>query len=174
MPPFLVMGAGYESLGAAQVTGESGAENIYSYTMVDPDTEEWAGFVKRWKGMYGEKSYPFSFSASAYDTMYWIKEVYEKAGHKDPEGILEVMEKTSFKKVGIGAMGPKGLYGANKGAVVGIMQFKPGATELHPSFGLHEALVAKYDVPGHDLPELIEKVKGMERLLPGKSYPKAG
>ena len=99
-----------------------------------------------------------------------MKEAFEKAGTKDPDVVMDVMHNTSFQNVCISPMGPLGPYGSNMGAKGAIVQFLPGSCELDPSFGLHPVLVRTYETPDKTMVEILEEMKGMERLLSGKKY----
>jgi hypothetical protein len=70
-------------------------------------------------------------------------------------------------------MGPTCPYGTNQGAKGAIIQFVKGSTELDTSFNLHEELVTAFDVPKMDLKQLLDKVRGMEKLERGVKYPAA-
>jgi len=170
MPRIFLYGTTYSNMGGAKITGEYGAENIYTLADHDPGSKDWASFVRRWKDAYGEKAYPEAYANNYYQVTYWIKEAFEKAGTKDPDVVIDVMHKTSFQNVCISPMGPLGPYGSNMGAKGAIVQFLPGSCELDPSFGLHPVLVRTYETPDKTMVEILDEMKGMERLLSGKKY----
>jgi urea transport system substrate-binding protein len=170
-PKYFLYGTTYSNMGGAKITGVEGAKNIYTLADHDPGSQEWKDFVKRWKAEYGEKAYPEAYTNNYYQAIYWAIKAIEAAGSKDPEKIIEAMNKTSFQNVCISPMGPMCPYGSNWGAKAGIVKFEEGAGELDPSFGLHPVLVETFQTPKMDMKQVMEQVKGMERLMSGKSYP---
>jgi len=170
-PEIILYGTTYSNLGGAKVTGEYGAEGIYTLCDHDPATPEWAGFVERWKAAYGEQSYPDAYANNYYQLMYWLKAVYEAAGTKDPATIIQTMQEVSFQNVCISPMGPIDASGGNAGASGGILKFESGTSDLDPSFGLHPVLVSTYDTPELTGFEVLAIVEGMTKLEPGQSYP---
>ncbi|MBA7469230.1 hypothetical protein ES707_04496 [subsurface metagenome] len=102
--------------------------------------------------------------------IYWIKEVYEKAGTKDPDVIIDLMQKTSFQNVCISPMGPLDGYGNNKGAKGAIIKFVPGSSDLDPTFGLHPELVRVYETPESTMLEILDALKGFKKLESGEKY----
>jgi ABC-type branched-subunit amino acid transport system substrate-binding protein len=173
MPRIMLYGTTYSNMGGAKITGEYGAENIYTLADHDPTSEAWKEFVKRWKAKYGEKAYPEAYTNNYYQVIYWIKEVYEKAQTKDPEVIIDLMQKTSFQNVCISPMGPLDGYGNNTGAKGAIIQFVPGSSDLDPSFGLHEELVRVYETPRMTMLEILDELKGYKKLESNERYPMA-
>jgi ABC-type branched-subunit amino acid transport system substrate-binding protein len=173
MPRIMLYGTTYSNMGGAKITGEYGAENIYTLADHDPTSDAWKDFVKRWKAKYGEKAYPEAYTNNYYQVIYWIKEVYEKAQTKDPEVIIDLMQKTSFQNVCISSMGPLDGFGNNWGAKGAIVQFAPGSSELDPSFGLHEELVRVYETPKMTMHEILDELKGYTKLEPSEKYPRA-
>ena len=171
MPRILLYGTTYSNMGGAKITGEYGAENVYTLADHDPTSQEWKDYVKRWKEKYGEKAYPEAYTNNYYQVVYWIKEVYEKAQTKDPEVIVDMMQKTSFQNVCISPMGPLDGLGNNSGAKGAIIKFVPGASDLDPSFGLHPELVKVYQTPNMTMTEILDELKGFEKLETGQSYP---
>jgi ABC-type branched-subunit amino acid transport system substrate-binding protein len=171
-PKYFLYGTTYSNMGGAKITGVEGAKNIYTLADHDPGSKEWKAFVKRWKAEYGEKAYPEAYTNNYYQAIYWAIKAIESVGSKDPEKIIEAMHKTSFQNVCISPMGPMCPYGSNWGAKAGIVKFEPGAGDLDPSFGLHPVLVKTFETPKMDLKQVMEKAKGVERLMSGKSYPK--
>ncbi|MFQ6078960.1 MAG: ABC transporter substrate-binding protein [Thermodesulfobacteriota bacterium] len=163
MPRIMLYGTTYSNMGGAKITGEYGAENIYTLADHDPTSSAWKDFVKRWKAKYGEKAYPEAYTNNYYQMIYWIKTVYEKAQNK----------KTSFQNVCISAMGPLDGYGNNKGAKGAIIKFVPGSSDLDPSFGLHPELVRVYKTPDMTMLDIIKELKGFKKLEPGEKYPMA-
>ena len=105
--------------------------------------------------------------------IYWIKEVYEKAQTKDPDVIIDLMQKTSFQNVCISPMGPLDGFGNNAGAKGAIIQFVPGSSDLDPSFGLHPELVKVYKTPDMTIPEILDEMKGYKKLESNEKYPRA-
>jgi len=173
MPRIMLYGTTYSNMGGAKITGEYGAENIYTLADHDPTSPAWKEFVNRWRAKYGEKAYPEAYTNNYYQVIYWIKEVYEKAQTKDSEVIVDMMQKTSFRNVCISPMGTLDGYGNNWGAKGAIIQFVPGASELDPSFGLHEELVRVYETPKMTMHQILDEMKGMKRLDPSEKYPRA-
>jgi branched-chain amino acid transport system substrate-binding protein len=171
MPRIMLYGTTYSNMGGAKITGAYGAENIYTLADHDPTSQEWKDFVKRWKAKYGEKAYPEAYTNNYYQVIYWIKEVYEKAQTKDPDVIIELMQKTSFQNVCISPMGPLDGYGNNSGAKGAIIKFVPGAGDLDPSFGLHPELVEVYQTPKMTMVEILDELKGYKKLESNESYP---
>ena len=129
--------------------------------------------MKRWKAKYGEKAYPEAYTNNYYQVIYWIKEVYEKAQTKDPEVIIDLMQKTSFQNVCISPMGPLDGYGNNKGAKGAVIKFVPGASDLDPSFNLHPELVKVYETPETPMPEIVKALTGYEKLESDVKYERA-
>lgn len=170
MPKIFLYGTTYSNMGGAMITGEYGAENIYTFADHNPESDAWKEFVKKWKVEYGEKAYPEAYTNNHYQVVYFIKEIFEKAGTKDPDVVLEMAGNTSFKNVCISSMGPLGPYGSNLGASAAIIQFVPGAGELEPNFNLHPELIKIYETPKRTVAELLDEVKDMERLIHGKKY----
>jgi len=170
-PEFVLYGTTYSNMGGAKITGEFGAENIYTLADHDPTSKEWKEFVKKWKAEYGEQAYPEAYTNNYYQLMYWVKKVYETAQTKDPDVIVDTMQKVSFQNVCISPMGPLDGYGNNAGAKAAIVKFVPGAGELDPSFGLHPELVDVFDTPKMSMPEILEELKGVTKLEPDEKYP---
>jgi ABC-type branched-subunit amino acid transport system substrate-binding protein len=171
-PKYVLYGTTYSNMGGAKITGAFGAENIYTLADHDPTSKEWTEFVKRWKAEYGEKAYPEAYTNNYYQVIYWIKEVYEKAQTKDPDVIIDLMQKTSFQNVCISPMGPLDGSGNNWGANAAIITFAPGASDLDPSFGLHEELVRTYQTPKMTMHEILDDMKGITKLESGEDYPR--
>ncbi len=173
MPRIMLYGTTYSNMGGAKITGEYGAENIYTLADHDPTSEAWKEFVKKWKAKYGEKAYPEAYTNNYYQVIYWIKEVYEKAGTKDPDVIIDLMQKTSFQNVCISPMGPLDGYGNNKGAKGAIIKFVPGSSDLDPTFGLHPELVRVYETAESTMLEILDELKGFKKLESGEKYERA-
>lgn len=173
-PEIILYGTTYSNLGGAKVTGEYGAEGIYTLCDHDPATPEWAAFVARWKAAYGEQSYPDAYANNYYQLMYWIAEVFETAGTDDPETIIQTMQEVSYQNVCISPMGPMDPYGGNTGAVGGVLRFESGSCDLDPSFGLHPVLISTYETPDLNGLEVLQIVEDMTKLEPGESYPMGG
>ena len=170
MPRIMLYGTTYSNMGGAKITGAYGAENIYTLADHDPTSKAWEGFVKRWQAKYGEKAYPEAYTNNYYQVIYWIKTVYEKGQTKDSEAIIDLMQETSFQNVCISAMGPLDGYGNNWGAKGAIVKFAPGASDLDPSFPLHEELVRVYETPKMNMLEIVGALKGYKKLEPGEKY----
>jgi ABC-type branched-subunit amino acid transport system substrate-binding protein len=173
MPRLMLYGTTYSNMGGAKITGEYGAENIYTLADHDPTSQEWKEFVKRWKAKYGEKAYPEAYTNNYYQVIYWIKEVYEKAQTKDPDVIIDLMQETSFQNVCISPMGPLDGLGNNSGAKGAIIKFVPGSSDLDPSFGLHPELVKVYQTPKMTMTEILDELKGYKKLETNEQYPMA-
>lgn len=171
-PDIVLYGTTYSNMGGAKVTGAYGAEGIYTLADHNPTTQAWAEFVKKWKEEYGEKAYPEAYTNNYYQMVWWLKKVFEKAGTKDPETIVEMAKETSFQNVCISPMGPMGPKGENLGAKGAVVQFLPGASNLDPTFDLHPVLVKTYDTPPLTSEEVLDKMEGIERLKEGGHYPK--
>ncbi len=171
MPDYFLYGTTYSNMGGAKITGAYGAENIYTLADHNPESEEWKNYVKKWKDAYGEEAYPEAYTNNYYQMIYWIVKVFEKAGTKDPETIVDTMMNTSFQNVCISPMGPMGPYGSNRGAQGSIVKFVPGSSELDPSFDLHPELIGIYEVPDKNVVEILEEMKDMKKLETGESYP---
>jgi ABC-type branched-subunit amino acid transport system substrate-binding protein len=175
MPEYFVWEISYSNMGSAKISGEYGAEGTYCIADHDPSTKAWRSFVKRWRDKYGEKSYPDAYGNNYYEGIYWAVKAFEKIGpdNKDPDKVVEVLQKTSVRNVNVGHMGPTCPYGTNQGAKGGIIQFVKGSSELDPSFNLHPIKDRVFDVPKMDLKQLLDTVKGMEKLERGVKYPAA-
>jgi len=173
MPRIMLYGTTYSNMGGAKITGAYGAENIYTLADHDPTSKAWPDFVKRWKVKYGKKAYPGAYTNNYYQVIYWIKTVFEKAQTKDPDTIIDLMQKTSFQNVCISAMGPLDGYGNNWGAKGAIIKFAPGASDLDPSFPLHEELVRVYETPKWNMLKIVEALKGYKKLEPKEKYERA-
>ena len=173
LPRITLYGTTYSNMGGAKITGAYGAENIYTLADHDPTSPAWAEFVKRWKAKYGEQAFPEAYTNNYYQVIYWIKEVYEKAQTKDPDVIIDLMQKTSFQNVCISPMGPLDGFGNNAGAKGAIIQFAPGAGELDPSFPLHEELVRVYETPKQTMQQILSELKGFKKLESSEKYPRA-
>jgi ABC-type branched-subunit amino acid transport system substrate-binding protein len=171
MPRVMLYGTTYSNMGGAKITGEYGAENIYTLADHDPTSNAWKDFVKRWKAKYGEKAYPEAYTNNYYQVIYWIKKVYETAQTKDPDVIIDTMQKTSFQNVCISPMGPLDGFGNNWGAKAAIIQFVPGAGDLDPSFGLHPELVRVYETPKMTMHDILGELKGYKKLEADEEYP---
>jgi ABC-type branched-subunit amino acid transport system substrate-binding protein len=176
VPEYFLYGTTYSNMGGAKVTGEYGAENIYTLADHDPHSEEWADFVRKWKDAYGEEAYPEAYTNNHYQVIYWFVEACKNAGPEaldDHELLIEAMHNTSFQNVCISSMGPLGPYGSNWGATGAIVQFQPGSSELDPSFGLHPVLITTAQTPKKNMEEILEEMGGIERLLSEEEYPMA-
>lgn len=171
MPKYMLYGTTYSNMGGAKITGEYGAENIYTLADHDPTSQAWKDYVRRWKEKYGEKSFPEAYTNNYYQMIYWIKEVYEKAQTKDPDVIIDLMQETSFQNVSISPMGPLDGFGNNWGAKGAIIKFVPGSSELDPSFGLHEELVKVFQTPKMTMHDILDELKGYRKLEPNEKYP---
>jgi len=170
MPEYFLYGTTYSNMGGAKITGAYGAENIYVLADHNPESDEWKQFVRKWKDEYGEDAYPDAYTNNYYQMIYWFKEVFEKAGTKDPHKLVETMQNTSFQNVCISPTGPMGPYGSNMGAKGSIIKFVSGSSELDPSFDLHPELVKVVEVPKDNIKELLEKMKDMTKLETGEEY----
>jgi len=171
-PRIILYGTTYSNMGGAKVTGAYGAEGIYTLSDHDPTTNGWRAYVRAWKDAYGEQSYPETYSNNYYQAIYWLKEVFEKAGTKDPDVIIKTMQETSFQNVCISPMGPMGPDGENLGAEAAVVQFLPGAaSDLDPSFGLHPVLVRTYPTPDLTSRAVLDVIKDYPKLEPGEDYP---
>ena len=173
LPRLTLYGTTYSNMGGAKITGAYGAEGIYTLADHDPTSPAWAEFVKKWQAKYGAQSFPEAYTNNYYQMIYWIKEVYEKAQTKDPDVIVDLMQKTSFQNVCISPMGPLDGMGNNIGAKGAIVQFVPGAGELDPSFPLHEELVKVYETPRQTMQEILAELKGYRKLESAEKYPSA-
>jgi ABC-type branched-subunit amino acid transport system substrate-binding protein len=173
MPRIMLYATTYSNMGGAKITGAYGAENIYTLADHDPTSKAWPEFVKRWQAKYGKKAYPEAYTNNYYQVIYWIKEVYEKAQTKDPDVIIDLMQKTSFQNVCISAMGPLDGHGNNWGAKGAIIKFAPGASDLDPSFPLHEELVRVYETPKWNILKIVEALKGYKKLESKEKYERA-
>ncbi len=171
LPKIVLYETTYSNMGGAKITGAYGAENIYTMADHDPTSAAWKDYVRRWQAKYGSKSFPEAYTNNYYQIIYWIKSVFEKAQTKDPNVIVDLMQKSSFQNVGISPMGPLDGFGNNWGAKGAIIQFVPGATELDPSFPLHEKLVKVYTTPKMTMQQILAEMKGMKKLEPGGNYP---
>lgn len=58
-----------------------------------------------------------------------------------------------------------------QGARGAIIRFVKGSSDLDPSFNLHPILVDLFNVPKLDLIQLLNKVRGMEKLEKGREVP---
>lgn len=170
-PRVILYGTTYSNMGGAKATGEYGAEGIYTLADHDPTTDSWRGFVQRWKAAYGAQSYPDAYANNYYQLIYWLKEVFEKAGTKDPETILATTHEVGFQNVCISSMGPLGPDGENLGAKGAVVQFLAGASDLDPSFGLHPVLVRTYLTPELTSRAVLDAITGYDRLRPESEYP---
>jgi ABC-type branched-subunit amino acid transport system substrate-binding protein len=173
MPRIFLYETTYSNMGGAKITGEYGAEGIYTLADHDPTSGDWAEYVKLWKEKYGEKSFPEAYTNNYYQMIYWIKEVYEKAQTKDSNIIIDLMQKTSFQNVCISPMGPLDGSGNNIGAKGAIVNFAKGAGPFDSSFGLHEELMKVYETPRMTMQQILAEMKGMSKLEPGEEYPMA-
>ncbi len=170
MPDYFLYGTTYSNMGGAKITGAYGAENIYTLADHNPESEEWLSYVKKWQNKYGERSYPEAYTNNHYQIIYYIKELFEKAGTKDPEVIIETAQNTSFQNVCISPIGPMGPYGSNLGAKGAVIKFVPGASELDPAFDLHPELIKIYDTPKMNVQEILHELKDEEILMSDKEY----
>ena len=105
-------------MGSAKISGEYGAEGTYSLADHDPSSDAWKAFVKKWRAKYGKKSYPDAYGNNYYEGIYWAAKAFEEIGpdNKDPDKVVEVLQKTSVRNVNVGHMGPTCAYGTNQGA----------------------------------------------------------
>jgi ABC-type branched-subunit amino acid transport system substrate-binding protein len=173
MPRIFLYETTYSNMGGAKVTGAYGAENIYSLADHDPTSPAWADYVKKWKAKYGAQSFPEAYTNNYYQMIFWIKDVFEKAQSKDPDVIVDLMQKTSFQNVCISPMGPLDGQGNNWGAKGAIIKFASGAGQLDPSFPLHEELVKVYDTPKMTMTQILDEMSGMKKLESSEKYPAA-
>ena len=173
MPRIFLYETTYSNMGGAKVTGAYGAENIYTLADHDPNSPAWADYVKKWKAKYGAQSFPEAYTNNYYQMIFWIKEVFEKAQSKDPDVIVNLMQKTSFQNVCISPMGPLDGQGNNWGAKGAIIKFASGAGQLDPSFPLHEELVKVYETPKMTMTQILDEMKGMKKLESSEKYPAA-
>lgn len=173
LPRIVLNETTYSNMGGAKITGAYASEGAYTLADHDPTSPAWKEYVKRWKAEYGEQSFPEAYTNNYYQMIYWIKDVYEKAQTKDPDVIIDLMQKTSFQNVCISPMGPLDGYGNNIGAKGAIVQFAPGAGDLDPSFPLHEELMKVYETPRMTIPQILEEMKGMKKLESSEKYPAA-
>jgi len=137
----------------------------------------WADFVKKWKKRYGQNAFPEAYTNNHYQAIYWFIEAVKKAGPKaleDHELLIDTMHNTSFQNVCISPMGPLDSYGSNWGATGTIIQFQPGAGKVDPSFSLHEVLITKVQSPKKDAKQILEEIKGIQKLEKGQVYPAGG
>ncbi|MBW1729281.1 MAG: ABC transporter substrate-binding protein [Deltaproteobacteria bacterium] len=171
-PKYFLYGTTYSNMGGAKITGVKGARNIYTLADHDPGSAAWKEFVKKWKAEYGKDAYPEAYTNNYYQAVYWAIKAFEIAGTKDHEKVMDTMLKTSFQNVCISPMGPLGPFGSNMGARAGIVKFEPGAGELDPSFGLHPVLVRIFTTPKMNIKQVMAQIKGKERLMQGKTYPR--
>jgi len=171
LPRLTLYGTTYSNMGGAKITGAYGAEGIYTLADHDPTSPAWAEYVKKWQAKYGAQSFPEAYTNNYYQMIYWIKEVYEKAQTKDPDVIIDLMQKTSFQNVCISPMGPLDGMGNNIGAKGAIVQFVPGAGELDPSFPLHEELIEAYETPRQTMQQIMAELKGYRKLESAEKYP---
>lgn len=170
-PRIILYATTYSNMGGAKVTGEYGAEGIYTLSDHNPTTDAWHQYVDDWRAAYGAQAYPEAYTNNYYQMIYWIKEVYEKAGSKDPEAFIAAAQETQFQNVCISPMGPMGPDGENLSADVGVVQFVPGASSLDPSFGLHPVLVRHFKAPDWTTREILDMITGYDRLRPELEYP---
>ncbi len=173
MPRVFLYETTYSNMGGAKITGAYGAENTYTLADHDPTSPAWAEYVKKWQAKYGAQSFPEAYTNNYYQVIYWIKEVFEKAQSKDPQVIVDLMQKTSFQNVCISPMGPLDGLGNNWGAKGAIVKFVPGSSELDPSFPLHEELVKVYETPKQTMTQILDEMKGMRKLESNEKYPAA-
>ncbi len=171
LPRLTLYGTTYSNMGGAKITGAYGAEGIYTLADHDPTSQAWKDFVKRWKAKYGEQAYPEAYTNNYYQVIYWIKEVYEKAQTKDPDTIIDLMQKTSFQNVCISPMGPLDGYGNNAGAKGAVIKFASGSSDLDPSFPLHPELIRVYETPKLTMQQILAEMKGMKKLESAERYP---
>lgn len=118
MPKFFVWEISYSNMGSAKISGEYGAEGTYSLADHDPSSDAWKAFAKKWRAKYGKKSYPDAYGNNYYEGIYWAAKAFEEIGpdNKDPDKVVEVLQKTSVRNVNVGHMGPTCPYGTNHGA----------------------------------------------------------
>ncbi len=173
MPRIFLYETTYSNMGGAKVTGAYGAENIYTLADHNPTSQAWADYVRKWQAKYGAKSFPDAYSNNYYQMIFWVKTVYEKAQTKNPDVIVDLMQKTSFQNVSISPMGPLDGQGNNWGAKGAIIRFAPGAGQLDPSFPLHEELVKVYETPKMTMTQILDEMKGMKKLESSEKYPAA-
>ncbi len=172
-PRIILYATTYSNMGGAKVTGEYGAEGIYTLADHDPTTDRWRTFVNAWRGAYGAQAYPEAYTNNYYQTVWWLKAVFEKAQSKDPDAIIAASQEVAYQNVCISPMGPLGPDGENLGAKGAVVQFLPGASDLDPSFGLHPVLVRVYQTPDLTSQEVVDLLQGFEKLEPDQEYPAA-
>ena len=170
-PRVILYGTTYSNMGGAKVTGAYGAEGIYTLADHDPTTDSWRAFVAAWRNAYGAQAYPEAYSNNYYQVIYWLKEVFETAGTKDPDVILETTHKVAFQNACISPMGPMGPDGENLGAKGAVVQFLAGASDLDRSFGLHPVLVRTFLTPDLTSRQVLDLILGYDRLRPELKYP---
>ncbi len=176
MPKYFIYEVSYGTLGMAKITGEYGIEGCYSIADHNPESDAWKGWVKKWRSKFGEKSYPEMYTHNYYQAVYWAKEAFEKLGPsvKDPDKIVEMLQKTSVQNVCISPMGPHDPYGGNIGAKASLIQFVKGANpNLDPSFNAHPELREIYELGQWDSKSLLEKMMKLKKMEKGESYPAA-
>lgn len=172
MPAHFVYECSYGNQGQARISGEYGAEGVYTVADHDPTRPEWAEFVKKWQAAYGEKSFPEMYTSNYYQATWWAAKAFEQIGpdNKDPDRALQILHQTSFQNVNVGPMGPLDEWGGNVSAKGSVIRFVKGASELDPNFGLHEELIKVYDLPKWNSKELLEKMSKMPKLERGQKY----
>jgi ABC-type branched-subunit amino acid transport system substrate-binding protein len=173
MPRVFLYETTYSNMGGAKITGAYGAEGIYTIADHDPNSPAWADYVKKWQAKFGAQSFPEAYTNNYYQMIFWIKEVFEKAQTKDPNVIVDLMQKTSFQNVCISPMGPLDGQGNNSGAKGAIVKFASGAGALDSSFPLHEELVKVYETPKMTIAQILGEMKSMKKLESNEKYPAA-
>ena len=171
-PETILYSVVYSNLGAAMITGEDGARDVYALSTHDPDSDSWRDYVHRWQDAYGARSYPEGYSHNYYQMVHWFRKVFEEAGTTDPEVIRETVKRVSFDGVNIGTTGPIDEYGFNMNSIASIVQFVDGSSDLAPDFGLKPVLAETFEIPsGLNSYRALEIMKEIGRLRSEESYP---
>ena len=174
MPEYFVYEVSYGTMGQAQITGAYGIEGCYTVADHNPQSDAWKGWVKKWRDHYGKKAYPEMYTHNYYQLTNWAIKAFENLGAKvkDPDKVVEMLQKTSHQDVCISPMGPLGPNGGNLGAKGSLIQFMKGADpDLAPDFDAHPELRGIYELGKWDSQSLLEKMMKIKKLEKGEVFP---
>jgi ABC-type branched-subunit amino acid transport system substrate-binding protein len=175
-PEYFVYEVSYSNIGNAKISGAYGAEGVYTIGDHNPKSKDWRDFVTLWRKYYGAQSYPGAYTGNQFTSTNFAIKAFEKMGPnvKDPDKIVENLQKTVHKDVLFSPMGPIGPFGGNHGAKATLVKFVKGADKtMDPEFPIHEELQGVYELEKWNAKDLMQKMKKLGKMENGDVYPAA-
>ena len=176
MPRYFIYEVSYGTLGQAKITGSYGIEGVYTIADHNPETDAWKKWVKTWQLYYGSKAYPEMYSHNYYQAVNWAIKAFEELGPqvRDPDQIVDMLQRTVHQDVCISPMGPIGPYGGNMGAKASLIRFVKGADpELAPDFNIRPVFDGVYDLKKWNTKDLLKKMMKLKKMEDGEVLPAA-